>query len=329
MRAVLRGALVLVLAIVAGPVVSTFAGGSAQAATTTFAAPVYGGDFPDPSILLAGGLYWAYSTGSAGRNLQVMSSPDLRTWSGPADPLPTLPAWATAGRTWAPGVIQLDGAYVMYYAVRDTALGMQCISVATSTTPGGPFEDTSSGPLVCQTADGGSIDPNPYLDPVSGNLYLIWKSDDNSIGQMTHIWGERLNSTGLSFAAGTTPVLLLSESAAWQSPAIEGPTLMRHGSNYYLFYGANSYNTTSSGIGYATSGSLLGQYTNRSRYGPWLGTTGNAQGPQGPMVFRDSSGRTRLAFAAWFGPVGYENGGSRSLWIGALNFNFFGSPTVN
>ncbi len=328
MRTAIMGALGLMVA-VAGVQVSLVAGtGSAEAASSTFEAPVYAGDFPDPSFLLVGGVYWAYSTGSAGRNLQVMSSPDLRSWSAPVDPLPVLPAWASPGSTWAPGVIRLHRQYVMYYTVRDTALAMQCISVATSATPGGPFVDRSVEPLVCQSTNGGSIDPNPYRDPVSGNLYLIWKSDDNSIGQKTHIWAQGLTTTGVSFTADTSPSLLLSESEAWQSPTVEGPTMIRHGTTYYLFYGANNYDTANSGIGYATSSSLLGAYDNQSRSGPWVGTTGNAQGPQGPMVFRDSSGVTRLAFAAWDGLVGYQNRGVRSLWIGTLRFDRHGAPTL-
>jgi beta-xylosidase len=294
----------------------------------SFTAPAYAGDFPDPSILVSGGVYWAYSTGSAGRNLQVVRSPDLLTWSPPVDPLPVLPTWSSPGRTWAPGVMEVDGQFVMYYTVRDSGPGVQSISVATSSAPDGTFEDSSSAPLVCQTGNGGSIDPNPYLDPVTGQLYLLWKSDDNSIGKSTHIWGQVLAGDGLSFAPGTSPPLLLTESAIWQTPAVEGPTVILHGSTYYLFYGANSYNSASSGVGYATSSSLLGLYTNQTHFSPGLGTTDNAVGPQGPMIFRDFSGRNRMAFAAWYGAAGYHNGGVRALWIGTLGFNRVGRPTI-
>ena len=303
--------------------------GGAYAVSSTFQTPAYSGDFPDPSVLISGGAYWAYSTGSGGRQLQVMSSPDMKTWSAPADPLSSLPSWAGAGHTWAPGVIQIGATFVMYYTARDTSLGIQCISVATSSTPGGPFTDSSTGPFVCQTGDGGSIDPNPYVDPASGGLYLLWKSDDNSLGLPTHIWGQRLAPDGLGFATGTSPVLLLNETAPWQSPAVEGPTVVLDGTTYYLFYGANSWNSPSSGIGYATSHSLLGSYTNQSPNGPWLGSKGNATGPQGPMVFRDLGGVTRMAFAAWYGAVGYSNGGVRALWIGSLGFNRLGKPTIS
>jgi beta-xylosidase len=88
-----------------------------------------------------------------------MSSNDLHTWNSLSDPLPTLPGWASRGRTWAPSVVERNGMFVMYYTVAWT-VGYQCISVATSTTPGGPVVDSSPGPLICQTTDGGSIDPN-------------------------------------------------------------------------------------------------------------------------------------------------------------------------
>lgn len=78
--------------------------GTVSPAAGASTSPAYAGDFPDPSVLLIGGSYWAYSTGSAGRNLQVMSSPDLKTWTAPVDPLPVLPSWARRGLTWAPDV---------------------------------------------------------------------------------------------------------------------------------------------------------------------------------------------------------------------------------
>ena len=165
---------------------------------------------------------------------------------------------------------------------------------------------------------------------MSGALVLLWKSDDNSLGSghPTHIWGQPLRSDGLAVAVNTSPSLLLTMSAAWQSPSLEGPTVIRAGGHYVLFYSANNYDSASSGIGYATAPSPLGSYTDQSVSGPWLGTRGNAQGAQGPWVFTDSRGATRLAFAAWFGTVGYENGGVRSLWTASLTFNSRGVPSA-
>lgn len=323
-----KRAIVAAAAVVGAQIAAQGLTAAARAASSAFTTPAYAGDFPDPTILLSGGTYWAYSTGRSGRNLQVMSSSDLHGWSAPADPLPILPYWASSGRTWAPTVIQVGAQFVMYYTVRDASLGMECLSVATSLAPGASFVDDSTGPLVCQTANGGSIDPNAYLDPSSGRRYLFWKSDDNAIGKSTHIWGQQLAPDGVGFQSGTSPSLVLTQSAPWQSPRMEGPAVVRKGSTYYLFYGANGFDTANSGVGYATSGSLLGAYRNQSRRGPWLHTTGNAKGPQGPMVFQDGSGQTRMAFAAWDGPVGYQNRGVRALWIGRLSISQSGAVPI-
>lgn len=82
-----------------GAAVGAVAGPASSAAAMTDA-PAYAGDFPDPTVLTIGAgpaaTYAVCATGAAGRNLQVMTSPDLVTWSTPVDPLPRLPGWATA-----------------------------------------------------------------------------------------------------------------------------------------------------------------------------------------------------------------------------------------
>jgi hypothetical protein len=47
------------------------------------------------------------------------------------------------------------------------------------------------------------------------------------------------------------------------------------------------------------------------------------------MIFQDSSDRTIMAFAAWYGAVGYPSGGVRALWIGSLGFSRYGTPTIS
>ena len=286
-------------------------------------APAYPGDFPDPAVMFVGGRYWAYSTGSGGRNLQVMSSPDLRTWTAPADPLPALPGWARPGLTWAPDPLPRGGTFLLYYTVRHAASGRQCISVATAATPEGPFTDTSSAPLLCQLENGGSIDPSPIATPAGS--FLVWKSDDNALGRRTHLWSQQLSTDGRSLVG--TRSLLLSADLGWQAGVIEGPSMVAQGGMYFLFYGANFWNTANASIGYATCTSPLGPCLNLSLLGPWMASHGAAVGPSGPDVFRDASGATRLAYHAWTGAVGYENGGVRSLWVDRLRF-WFGRPVL-
>jgi beta-xylosidase len=286
----------------------------------------YGGDFPDPFVLVAGGRYYAYSTqvGSPGHwtNVPVMSSTDLTTWTTITDALPNLPGWATPGNTWAPGVLLRGRTYVMYYTTTQSASGRQCVSTATASTPAGPFKDSSAGPLVCQLSLGGSIDPYPFVDD-NGTPYLLWKSDNNAIGQATVLWSRQLSSNGLGFRFFSRPAQLLSEQpATWQAPAIEGPAMVRSAGTYYLFYGAGPWSSSGSGIGYAVCSSPIGPCVDRSTSAPWLSSSPAlaAVGPQGPTVFTDLTGGLRLGFAGWSGGVGYQSGGVRSFWTGPLSF---------
>jgi beta-xylosidase len=295
-------------------------------------APVlsYGGDFPDPHVLVVGRVYYAYSTNVAGLNVPVMSSTDLTSWTATSDALRPLPGWASPGRTWAPTVLAKSGVYVMYYTVTQTSTGRQCLSVATAAGPMGSFTDTSSGPLVCQGVRGGSIDPYVFTDP-QGSSYLLWKSDDNALGRRTSLWGRPLDAGGAGFEPLSSPVRLLTQSADWQAPAIEGPAMVKSGKTYFLFYGANDWNSSSSAIGYATCSRPLGPCVDRSTGGPWFATnpSGTAPlGPQGPTIFTDTTGGLRLGFAAWKGAVGYANGGVRALWTARLSF-VSGKPTLN
>ena len=295
--------------------VVTLVVGAAAPAGALSTSPAFSGDFPDPFVLVVGSTYWAYSTGSAGRNLQVMSSSDLTNWSAPADPLPTLPLWAQAGFTWAPGVLAGNGSYLMYYTVRDGTSGRQCISVASASQPAGPFTDSSTGPLVCQLSNQGSIDPSPLVTPTG--TYLLWKSDDNASGAPTHLWSQQLSADGRSLVGNRA--LLLTQDRSWQAPVVEGPSMVAVDRYYYLFYGAGDWNSSNAAIGYALCTSPLGPCNNRSTSGPWLASRDGAVGPSGPAVFSDVSGSTRLAYHAWTGAVGYP-GGERSLWIDALRF---------
>jgi len=290
----------------------------------------YGGDFPDPDVLVVGGVYYAYSTNVAGVNVPVMSSTNLASWTATSEALPPLPGWASPGRTWAPTVLAEGGTYVLYYTVTQTSTGRQCISLASAAAPTGPFTDTSSGPLVCQLDRGGSIDPYVFTDP-QGSSYLLWKSDDNALGRPTSLWGRPLSSGGVGFAPLSSPVRLLTQSAEWQAPAIEGPAMVKSGKTYFLFYGANNWNSSNSGVGYATCSKPLGPCVDRSTGGPWFATNPSGTppiGPQGPTLFTDRNGDPRLGFAAWKGSVGYSRRGVRGLWTARLSF-VNGQPTLD
>ena len=83
--------------------------------------PADGRDAPDPFVLEDSDRWVLYSTQVGLLNVPVATAPDLATWSPPTDALPTLPAWAEWGHTWAPGVLARPGGFVLYFAARSKA----------------------------------------------------------------------------------------------------------------------------------------------------------------------------------------------------------------
>ena len=274
-------------------------------------------------MLVANSRYYAYSTqiwsSDHWTNVPVMSSTNLSSWSPITDALPVLPPWARSGNTWAPAAVYRAGRYVLYYTTTEAASGRQCISLATASTATGPFKDSSTSPLVCQRSLGGSIDPYPFLAP-NGKLYLIWKSDNNAIGEPAVLWSRQLTSDGRSWAFLSRTVRLLGEQpTGWQGP-IEGPAMVSSNNRYYLFYGGGPWDSAASGIGYATCTGPLGPCVDQTASLPWLaGGATAAVGPHGPTVFTDRSGVLRIGFSGWAGTVGYP-GGVRAFWTSPLRF---------
>jgi beta-xylosidase len=280
---------------------------------------VYGGDFPDPFVLVTGDRYLAYGTQTGDVNVQVLESADLTRWEHRGDALPELPSWAGPGHTWSPAVLARGGGYVLYYAVRHEGSGLQCISVATAAGPAGPFVDRTAEPLILQADRGGSIDPSPFVD-AGGAAFLLWKSDDNAVRGAPRLWGAPLESGGLALAA--PPTELLRADAAWEQGLVEAPSLARVGDGrYVLFYSGGWWESDRYGVGYATGPGPLGPFRKETGAGPWLASQPDLAGPGGAEVFTAADGDWRIAFHAWTPPrIGYVNGGVRSLWVEPLAF---------
>ena len=70
-----------------------------------------GPDPTDPFMLRHDGRYYLYtSEGTSFLNVPLRTGPRPGVWSAPHDVLPTLPAWAAGGLTWAPDVQPVRGA---------------------------------------------------------------------------------------------------------------------------------------------------------------------------------------------------------------------------
>jgi beta-xylosidase len=210
-----------------------------------------------------------------------------------------VPGWSQA-RTWAPTVLQRGSTFVMWYATRDTASQRQCISVATATNPLGPFVDRSTRAAICQVDRGGSIDPEVFTDSTSRS-YLVWKSEDNALLKPTALWSAPLSRDGTAIEGATK---LLEASGGWENYLIEGPAMVEENGQFYLFYGANAWQSTNAAMGYATCKTPSGPCVDTSKGRPWMASGGSMLGPSGPSFFTDEDGVQRIAFHAWDGCVG-------------------------
>jgi beta-xylosidase len=272
-------------------------------------------DFADPEVVEVGGAYYGYATNGGGGNVQLIRSADLVRWEWLGDALPALPAWAAPHRTWAPAVLTRGGTSLLYYAVHERASGRQCISVAVAARPEGPFLDGSSRPFVCQHGRGGSIDPSTFVDD-DGRAYLLWKSEDETVGGRATLWSAPLTADGRRLA-GPAQALLRADRA-WEHRTVEGPAMVREDGTYHLVYSGSSWAGPDYGVGHARCAGPLGP-CRRSADGPFLRSFDDAVGAGGAEVLRDAGGRTWLVFHAWTAPhVGFPN--RRTLRLAALDF---------
>lgn len=293
-----------------------------------FSNPVYGNNFPDPFILKAGGVYYAYATNNGIKKYQLLKSKDLVNWAEGPDPLPELPAWATKD-TWAPEVLRRkDGKYVLYLTARsstpraseDNAL---CIDAAIGDSPEGPFKDPDGKPLVCQVAEGGSIDASPFQDP-DGGLYLQWKNDGNCCGLPTYIYSQKLSPDGMKLTG--KPARLVKQDRSWEGPLIEAPTMWKQDGKYYLFFSANAFYNETYAVGYATCKGPLGPCKDAPE-NPILTTSERAVGPGHQSIIADDDGELWMAYHAWPPDAVGSVSPGRVFWIDKLVFKN-GKPDV-
>jgi beta-xylosidase len=277
----------------------------------TYQNPVYG-RMPDPMALRGPGGYFVYGTGDLFR---VAYSPDLVHWTPIGTGMTRRPDWVPQSggwNPWAPSVIRREqGAradYVMYYSGLRTspAPAANCIGIATSPRPGGPYADAgilsvdppaAGRPCGCGDALGYStIDPAPFVDPATGEAYLYVSTGHDASGA----WHRTISVIGLAgdlvHAAGERRPLF-SASEPWERDVVEGPWMVRHGDAYYLFYSGASFTDATYAMGYALGPSPTGPFT-KPMPGPILASTPDVIGPGGGSVVTGPDGGDWLVYHA-------------------------------
>ncbi|KAI4267228.1 MAG: hypothetical protein LQ337_008445 [Flavoplaca oasis] len=238
--------------------------------------PVIASNFPDPAFLEVDNTFYAFSTTNGKQNIPIATSPTFTSdWTilKNRDALPKLPKWTT-GNIWAPSITRLssNGLFILYFSgTSETDTSKHCIGAAISRTITGPYTP-SPDPLICDLQAGGAIDASPFLDPKSGTLYLVWKTDSNSLGgggpcgnadshHPTPLKIAPLNPlTGTSFLANATTIL--DRDPAYDGPLIEAPSLAYHKGEgvYVLFFSSNCFNTEFYDVSYAVARDVMGPY---------------------------------------------------------------------
>ncbi|MBC8098266.1 MAG: family 43 glycosylhydrolase [Armatimonadetes bacterium] len=303
---------------------------AAQPTQPTFQNPVIEANFPDPFILKVEATYYAYSTNANSRNVPVATSTDLITWDLGRDALPALPKWVDISNpnVWAPEVIQVDEQYLLFYTARDKASDRQCVGLAISDKPEGPFRDTRDAPFVCQSDEGGSIDASPFRDE-DGTLYLYWKNDGNCCMMATYLYGRQLTADGTEFETGEA-VRLIRNDQPWHGPVVEAPTMWRRDDRYYLFYSGNVYAGEAYAVGYALCETPLGPCADAAE-NPILASvmegTPLVVGPGHQTVIMDEAGDTWLVYHVWQVTKGGALTSNRQVWLDRLVWKD-GLPTV-
>jgi beta-xylosidase len=285
----------------------------------TYQNPVYGG-LADPMSLRDLGDFYTYGTGNL---FPVLHSTDLVHWTRIGTAMTRRPAWVPQGANdewnpWAPSVLRRDGAcpgttsaacYFMYYTGLNAALSppANCIGVAISTSPAGPFVDTgildtdppladgSGRPLGCGDRAGYSnIDPAPFIDPADGKAYLYLSTGHDATGA----WHRTISVIPLApdmvHAAGPRQPLF-SVTQAWEGDVVEGPWMIRHGGGYYLLYSGGTFTNATYAMSYAYSTSPTGPFVKPSTT-PMLKSTPEVIGPGGGSAITGPRGDDWLVY---------------------------------
>lgn len=227
----------------------------------TSARPVFGQlHLADPTIFADGDTYYLYGTSpDSGTGFWVYTSKDLQHWSGPYG---AADGYALRGHTfgttgfWAPQVFRRGSRYYMAYTANEQ------IAIAEADSPLGPFRQDRPAMIPAATKE---IDPFVFFDD-DGRAYLYHVRLTNG----NRIYVAELNSDLQSVKEETARECIHAEGG-WEDTAkadwtvAEGPTVVKLGSTYYLFYSCNDFRNPDYAVGYATAKSPLGPWKKQKK----------------------------------------------------------------
>merc|ERR1712013_569425 len=112
----------------------------------------------------------------------------------------------------------------------------------------GAWSTYSSSYLNLGNSKGGEIDPHIFTDN-NHDRYLVWKTDDNSVGsKTTRIWAQQCEVSANGVILKGDKKMIMDSAGLWWVDSwigggslVEGPEIVRHGMHYYLFFAAGKY----------------------------------------------------------------------------------------
>ncbi|NDV81580.1 glycoside hydrolase family 43 protein [Bacteroides sp. 51] len=178
------------------------------------------------------------------KDITCISTDDMKNWTDHGEVFDVKDSKWGAKLSWAPCVIERNGKFYLYYGD-----GMNCMGVAVSDSPTGPFVDTNDGPIVDKKTPGvmeGSggqwgmwcFDPGALIDD-DGQAYLYFGGSHPDNARVIKLKENMIEVDG--------PAVKLNASGFFEASFVH-----KYRGRYYLSYSGHHFSKPSN-IEYVTS----------------------------------------------------------------------------
>ena len=127
----------------------------------------------------------------------------------------------------------------MYYSpALQSNDAVHCIGLARSANMEGPYNDSSTAPLICPEADGGAIDASGYLDD-DNKRYIVYKIDGPAANKTsTPLLLQHVENDGYTLVG--SPTVLYDNQGESDDNNVEAPVIVKGSDGtYFLFFSSN------------------------------------------------------------------------------------------
>lgn len=197
-------------------------------AVETYRNPVIAGDFPDPTVIRVGDIYFAATSSSEwAPPYRLFQSKDLINWTYIGPVFNEVPEWLM-GSFWAPELYYHNETFYVYYTARRKSDKRSYIGVASTKDPSKGFTD--HGLIIEWTSE--AIDA--FVIEIENKPYITWKAyglDERPIEILgAELSEDRLKVVGEAFS------LITADTNTWEHGGFEGQYIIKRNDYLYMFY---------------------------------------------------------------------------------------------